>query len=293
MSPRTIIIRKAPIESSAKSGPSIIAAGAPGGHALSGAGRPAAKTAIPAAGTLLARPRFIDRQIPPFEFLTIQFFNRMIRFRIVLHLDETKTARPARLPIHDHLGTGHLAKLFEEIVQIVLIGIPHQIANVNVLRHSARDLSVPETRLPPAVLPARGRSGRLTHMNFTPNSGVPEPEAIFFGRDHANCLLLGIHVSPDCSNGRGCSTYRTRHLVLSAPTPPSAPREAHRNPAPRPSEVANTLAFSAIFGEGTKKGRTIENVEKARIEPDEIKYLKRRDLAIRQSPEYCHNLSRL
>src|SRR5262249_52442445 len=44
-------------------------------------------------------------------------------------------ARPTRLAVHDHLRPCHLAVLLEQGVQVVLVGIPDEIADINILRH--------------------------------------------------------------------------------------------------------------------------------------------------------------
>src|SRR5687767_11384504 len=104
----------------------------------------AATTAVVAAASgaaaLFAGPGLVDCQGSALELLAVERLNGLLGLGVVLHLDEAEAPRPAGLPIGNHLGARHHAMLLEESQQVVGACVPHQVADVNILRHLQKPL---------------------------------------------------------------------------------------------------------------------------------------------------------
>src|SRR5262249_46403210 len=97
----------------------------------------AAATAATATttATVLTRTSLVDRQRTSSEGRVVEAIDRSLRFLVVVHDDEPEPARAARFSVRDHLRLGHRAVLSEQSQQVVGGGVPHEVADVNVLRH--------------------------------------------------------------------------------------------------------------------------------------------------------------
>src|SRR6516225_11793317 len=102
----------------------------------------AATAAAATGGALRARPGFVNRQGPAVVVEAVQRFDGLLGLAVVFHFHKAEATRAPGLLVRDHLGPGHLAVLFKQLQQVVGGCIPHEIADVNILRHS-ENLSVP------------------------------------------------------------------------------------------------------------------------------------------------------
>jgi hypothetical protein len=95
-----------------------------------------AATAIPAArrsAAFATRPRFIDLELTAAGHLSIQACDRLGRFLIVRHFDESESSRSPGLAIHRHVHTRHGAKRFEQRTQLTLTRLKIQISHEQTL----------------------------------------------------------------------------------------------------------------------------------------------------------------
>jgi hypothetical protein len=88
-----------------------------------------------ATAPLIPRLGFIHRQRSATEVGTVEGRDCTIGFAVIFHFDEAESTRAPCLTVHDHLGPGDFPVLLKEVVQVVLRGIPNQVADINVLRH--------------------------------------------------------------------------------------------------------------------------------------------------------------
>src|SRR5262249_37796896 len=102
-----------------------------------------ATAAATAAAAVLARPGLVDRQRPALVVRAVEGVDGALRPRVVIHSHEPEPARPAGLPVGNHLGPGHRAVFLEQGQKVVGRTIPHEVADVDILRHSKENLSVP------------------------------------------------------------------------------------------------------------------------------------------------------
>jgi hypothetical protein len=92
-------------------------------------------TTAAAAFALFHRTRFINGQGPAIDFLAMEFRDGCLRFIGSAHLNETKTAGTSRHAIIDHLNPGDVARLGEEIGQVVFRHAEGQIAHIEFYAH--------------------------------------------------------------------------------------------------------------------------------------------------------------
>jgi hypothetical protein len=96
----------------------------------------AAATAISSArrsATFAPRSRFIDLELAAAGHLSIQACDRLGRFLIVRHFDESESSRSPGLAIHRHVHTRHGAKRFEQRTQLTLTRLKIQISHEQTL----------------------------------------------------------------------------------------------------------------------------------------------------------------
>src|SRR5262245_42711218 len=89
-------------------------------------------SAVPASATV-ARTllRLADLERPAVQFSSIEGGDRSFGVRRARHLDESKPAWPAGVPIHDDLDFGDLsALLLEDLTKRTFIGVVREISNV-------------------------------------------------------------------------------------------------------------------------------------------------------------------
>src|SRR5262249_31781772 len=67
-------------------------------------------------------------------------------FGVIFHFHEAESTRAACLTVHDHLRPRDLAVFLKQVVQVVLRGIPYQVADINVLSHLKTFPSKPNKR---------------------------------------------------------------------------------------------------------------------------------------------------
>src|SRR6266403_4900108 len=116
---------------------------APAAAALAPSAAPTARAASPARAaeisrstrraTLALRPCFVDFQIAPANFFTVQCRHGLRGFRVVGHFHERKAARAARLAVHGHVDARHLAERREELSEIALRRLEVHVANKQTL----------------------------------------------------------------------------------------------------------------------------------------------------------------
>ena len=85
---------------------------------------------------LKLRVKLIEPRRAALQVLPVERINGLLRFAVVLHLDEAKTARAAGLPVRDHLGPPHRAVCLEQGRQFLIGNLPGQIAHIDILRHN-------------------------------------------------------------------------------------------------------------------------------------------------------------
>jgi hypothetical protein len=93
----------------------------------------AASAAIPSArrsAAFATRPRLIHLELTAAGRRSIQASDRLGRFLVIRHFDESEPARASGLAVHRHVYTRHGAKWFEQRTQLTLtrlkIQIPHK-----------------------------------------------------------------------------------------------------------------------------------------------------------------------
>src|SRR5262249_13564271 len=115
-------------------GAASVAAAAAAAHAPT-ATSVAAAAATTAAATLLPRLGLADGQGPAAAIRALGGVDGLRGLTVIVHADEPEAARPAGLPVGNHLGASHLAVLLKQGQQIVGGRGPDQVADVNILRH--------------------------------------------------------------------------------------------------------------------------------------------------------------
>ena len=74
--------------------------------------------------------------------MPVQGVDGLLRLGVICHFHKAEAPRATGLLIGDHLGTRDAAVFLEQGQQVVGGHLPHEVADVNVLRH-LKDLSVP------------------------------------------------------------------------------------------------------------------------------------------------------
>ena len=105
------------------------------------------------ATTFCTRAGDVDREGATVVVLTVQRFDRCIRFSVVGHLDETKALAAAGVAIIDDLGTVDLSKLREQFLKPRIVNRVREISDVEFLAHiflvvTARVPADPQDSLP-------------------------------------------------------------------------------------------------------------------------------------------------
>lgn len=114
---------------------------APAPTATAAAPETASSATRAAWAAFLARPGFIDRQRPIFVLEAVEGRDRLVGLGIVFHFHKPETARAAGFAVGDDLGTGDLAVFSEKFEQVVGGRGPGEVADVDVLSHSQKNLS--------------------------------------------------------------------------------------------------------------------------------------------------------
>jgi hypothetical protein len=97
---------------------------------------PAAETSAAATATaVIPRLGLVNCQWPASEVGTVEGSDCPISFAVIFHFHEAEASRTPGLTVHDHLRPSDLAVLLKEVVQVVLRGIPNEIADIDILRH--------------------------------------------------------------------------------------------------------------------------------------------------------------
>ena len=78
---------------------------------------------------------FVDCQPPASMLLVVQGVDRGLSSRIRPHFHKSKPSASARLPIHHHLCTSHLAKRGEQVFKVGIGNRKRKIADVQLLAH--------------------------------------------------------------------------------------------------------------------------------------------------------------
>src|SRR5207248_3968525 len=86
-----------------------------------------ATTATAAARTFFPRPRNIDRQCAPAQFLAIQSVNGLLGLFRAAHGDEAETPRTSGRPVHHEVGFHDRAMLRKGILQVVFSDVEGKI----------------------------------------------------------------------------------------------------------------------------------------------------------------------
>lgn len=85
--------------------------------------------------TRFARTGFVHRQRTTHVFLAMQRINRCLCFRIIGHLNKTKTLAAASLAVRDSSCAVNFAKLFEELSENSIVNAIAQISHIQILCH--------------------------------------------------------------------------------------------------------------------------------------------------------------
>jgi hypothetical protein len=99
-----------------------------------------------ATAATLTRARFIDADIPPFEFRIIEFLNRPCGVVGIRHFDETEPSRLPRELVNHHYGAVNFAGLGEESFEILIGDRVGQITYVQFSGHPSPSLIFREAR---------------------------------------------------------------------------------------------------------------------------------------------------
>jgi len=94
----------------------------------------AAAFAAEAAGAraFFTRTRFVDDSLASAEVLAVQGFDRLTRFGVVRHFDETEPLGAVGFTIGDDTGGGDIAERGEGLLEFVTIDAVRQVTNVDV-----------------------------------------------------------------------------------------------------------------------------------------------------------------
>src|SRR2546421_333321 len=79
---------------------------------------------------MLARFRAAYDQLPPEEFLVVQFLHCALRFVDGQHLDEGESLRTLVMPVSDDLGVLNCADAVEELEEVALRRVERQVPDV-------------------------------------------------------------------------------------------------------------------------------------------------------------------
>src|SRR6267378_3669758 len=91
------------------------------------------KALWPSRSTFALWACFVDLQIAPANFFSVQRRHGLRRFRVVRHFHERKAARAARLPVHGHVDPCHLAERRKQLAQFAFGGLKIHVADEQTL----------------------------------------------------------------------------------------------------------------------------------------------------------------
>ena len=96
----------------------------------------AVATTAAATGSASARFSFVDPKRTAHQFCTLKAFNRCVLGGLIRHLDESKTALTARIPLKGQRTVGHFTELGKQFNHIFLLSAEGKVAdkNAHVLR---------------------------------------------------------------------------------------------------------------------------------------------------------------
>jgi nucleoid-associated protein YgaU len=80
----------------------------------------AAAESAATAAAILTRTRFVDDDCATIHFVAVELCNSRFRALTRLHLDESKTARTARIAVGNDIGRFNRAGLAEQLIQILV-----------------------------------------------------------------------------------------------------------------------------------------------------------------------------
>jgi hypothetical protein len=101
----------------------------------------ATTTTAAASGAFRLGARFVHVQRASADLRSVQSSDRFLSVFGARHLDETKAARTACVPVGEDADTIHLAVHFEQLTQFVLRCIEIQVSHKDVLQASASGVS--------------------------------------------------------------------------------------------------------------------------------------------------------
>src|SRR5262249_1856715 len=111
----------------------------------------------PSVTSLVARPRFVDRQAPPADFLPVQRAHGRIGLAGVGEFHESESLGAPGVAVRDQPGRFRLAERSEESAQLLLGGVVREVAYVEFHRDR------------PSSRPAKNVSGRPVRRSRTPS----------------------------------------------------------------------------------------------------------------------------
>src|SRR5262249_43155991 len=88
-----------------------------------------------AAATFGLGTRFMHGQPPPFNLLSIQRIDCLLRFLVVAHFNEPEPLRAAGLAVHDDLSRCHRSMRLEHLTQLVVGRAVLEVSDVQPLAH--------------------------------------------------------------------------------------------------------------------------------------------------------------
>src|SRR5205807_1219326 len=102
----------------------------------------ATATAAAPAATVSAAPAplfpglgLVDRQVPAPVVVPVEPLDGRLRLGVRAHLHEAESLRAVRVPVDDDLGALHRAELGEQRLQVGLVHVVGQVADVKLVAH--------------------------------------------------------------------------------------------------------------------------------------------------------------
>src|SRR5262245_51150794 len=105
-------------------------------------GTAVAVSAAAATGTWNLRSCFIHRQPPSAKLLIVQLGNGTLGVVVRRHLDKGEATRSARVAIPHHRDALDVARLREQLLEILLVGFVGKVADVEFSTHLTRSCTV-------------------------------------------------------------------------------------------------------------------------------------------------------
>ena len=127
------------------------------GEAVHAAAVTAATT--PAAGAWGTRPGLVDGELPPAEVRLVHFFDGLLAFLFVFHLDEAEAPRTPGLTVGDDRRPVDLPELREQILELRVGGGEGEVAHIDVDHDRPQCCCVPECVISPAEPSGYCRAG--------------------------------------------------------------------------------------------------------------------------------------